>query len=352
MLKPLVLMSITMLNLFLLSNTFFVSIGHAQEPVSTDRIRQSIESALPLIEASSAKYLEERSCFGCHHQAMSVLALTKAKQHGFRVNQSNIGAQLTRTLEHLRRGEENYREGKGQGGKADTAGYALWALDVGKQKPNATTSAVTEYLLLKNKDISYWTSSGNRPPSEASDVTTTALAIYGLRAYGNHDQAERIAAKRAKAVQWLLEKEPADHEERVFRLHGLGYLDTDDKATAKNIAQAIQAASQEISDAQRNDGGWSQTDELESDAYATGSALVALHEIGNMSTSSPIYQKAVKYLLDTQHDDGSWHVKSRSKPFQTYFESGFPHKEDQFISMNASCWATYALVLAVGDTPR
>ena len=54
----------------------------------------------------------------------------------------------------------------------------------------------------------------------------------------------------------------------------------------------------------------------------------------------------VAYLVKTQLSDGTWLVKSRSKPFQTYFESGFPHGKDQFISIAGSCWATTALILA------
>jgi hypothetical protein len=38
-------------------------------------------------------------------------------------------------------------------------------------------------------------------------------------------------------------------------------------------------------------------------------------------------------------------VRSRSKPFQPYYESGFPHAKDQFISAAATGWATTALVL-------
>ena len=58
-----------------------------------------------------------------------------------------------------------------------------------------------------------------------------------------------------------------------------------------------------------------------------------------------VYQRGVKFLLGDQLEDGSWHVRSRSKPFQTYYESGFPHGKDQFISMHASSWATLALLL-------
>ena len=45
----------------------------------------------------------------------------------------------------------------------------------------------------------------------------------------------------------------------------------------------------------------------------------------------------------------SW---SRSKPFQPYFESGFPHGKDQFVSMAASGWATVALALACPGPQR
>jgi N-acyl-D-amino-acid deacylase len=75
--------------------------------------------------------------------------------------------------------------------------------------------------------------------------------------------------------------------------------------------------------------------------------LVALHESAGMSVNDPVYQRGVNYLLETQQEDGSWHVSSRSRPFQTYFESGYPHGKDQFISIAASSWATMALVLTV-----
>jgi hypothetical protein len=102
----------------------------------------------------------------------------------------------------------------------------------------------------------------------------------------------------------------------------------------------------ELVRSQREDGGWGQTDAMDSDAYATGSALVALHQAGGLPTGDPVYQRGVAYLLKTQRDDGSWLVHTRSKPFQTYYESGFPHGKDQFISMAASAWATAALALA------
>jgi hypothetical protein len=72
---------------------------------------------------------------------------------------------------------------------------------------------------------------------------------------------------------------------------------------------------------------------------------VALHQAGGLPTTDPAYRRDVAFLLQTQQEDGSWLVRSRSKPFQLYYESGFPHGKDRFISIAASAWATTALAL-------
>jgi hypothetical protein len=47
--------------------------------------------------------------------------------------------------------------------------------------------------------------------------------------------------------------------------------------------------------------------------------------------------------MNSQCEDGSWYVRSRAMPVQPYFESGFPHGRDQFISAAATNWAVMAL---------
>jgi N-acyl-D-amino-acid deacylase len=112
----------------------------------------------------------------------------------------------------------------------------------------------------------------------------------------------------------------------------------------------VRAAAFELIKDQRGDGGWGQKPDMDSDAYATGSVLVALSETGYCSQGDPVFQRGVAYLLKTQLDDGSWHVVSRSKPFQKYFETGFPHGTDQFISSAASSWAVWALLLSLPES--
>lgn len=312
--------------------------------VPPEALRAAIEKSLPLLMKGAVGHRENRTCFSCHNQGVPLLAIAAAKERGFKIDEDELGRQLAFIADFLGKNRENYKQGKGTGGQADTAGYALWALAEAGWKPDETTAAVTEYLLLRHKDRDHWLNTSNRPPTEASPLTTTYISLFGLSAYGTPEQKERIAARTSQVREWLLKTPPKETEERVFRLFAL-------KAANAPSAE-IEAAAKELISKQREDGGWAQLDSGEpetatqSDAYATGTALVALYDSGDLETSDSVYQRGVAYLLKTQKADGSWHVISRSKPFQTYFETGFPHGNDQFISAAASGWATWAMVAA------
>jgi squalene cyclase len=99
---------------------------------------------------------------------------------------------------------------------------------------------------------------------------------------------------------------------------------------------------------QHADGGWAQTPNLSSDAYATGQVLYTLHELGHPA-SDPVIKRGIAFLLRTQAEDGTWYVKSRAMKIQPYFESGFPYGPDQWISQSATAWA--AMALAVTEVP-
>jgi hypothetical protein len=107
----------------------------------------------------------------------------------------------------------------------------------------------------------------------------------------------------------------------------------------------MKAAIREVLGAQRSDGGWSDLASMSSTAYATGKALVALRTSDVPATDSA-YQRGVQYLLKTQMPDGSWYVKTRAAALQPYFDNGFPHGVDQWISAAGTSWATMALTFA------
>ena len=299
-------------------------------------IRKAIEKALPLIQKGAAGSAKERTCFTCHSQAVPILALAEAQEFGFDVDAEILKKQLKHTSAHLKRGQKNYLAGKGQGGKVLTAGYALWALDKGDYKPDEITAAVTGFLAKYQEKKVYWFQNSRRHPSAGSPFANTFVALRALAKFNTDEQAKSSQARIKKVREWLIKEQPKNSEDRAFRIRALKIAD----APQKELQNAID----DLLKHQQSDGGWAQTAEMETDAYATSTALVALLSDGDLNGESPAVIKAKDYLLRTQNRDGSWHVKTRAKGFQTYFETGFPHGKDQFISIAASSWATIALM--------
>jgi hypothetical protein len=299
--------------------------------------------SLPLLAKAAAGHIEQRTCFACHNQALPMMAFDAAQRRGIPLPEETVASQTEHLLKFLAENREKYRKGEGTGGQVDTASYALLTLELAGHKADENTEAVVEYLLKRDADRDHWRTTSNRPPTEASDFTPTYLALRGLRVWGTKEQKER-GAHRIEAVRgWLLKTRARDTEDRVFRLFGLKEVAADEKEVA--------AAAWDLLRTQRASGGWSQLDSMEPDAYATATALVALHQAGGLAPTHPAYVRGVEFLLKTQLADGSWYVKSRSKPFQKYYESGFPHGNDQFISSAATGWAATALLLTAPAKP-
>jgi hypothetical protein len=305
--------------------------------------RTAVEAALLPLKKGASGHAEQKTCFACHNQATPMLAFATAKARGFGVPADLFASQAEHVAGFLESNRERFKDGRGTGGGAATASYALFTLELAGHEADDATAAVAEYLLKNQADRDHWRTGSNRPPTEASDFTTTYLALRALRVWG--PAAKLDAAKVTKRVElarrWLVKTRAKDTEDRVFRLLGLKEAGAD--------AKEVSAAAWELLQKQRPDGGWPQLEggSAASDPYATGSALVALHEAGGLKADAPAYRAGVAYLLKSQRRDGTWFVKSRSKPFQPYYESGFPYEKDQFISIAASGWATTALAFTV-----
>jgi hypothetical protein len=225
-------------------------------------------------------------------------------------------------------------------GAQDAASYTLAGMAAAGYGADAATDALAYFIKGMQMPNGQWRALSSRPPIEYSDITTTANSIRALRTFAPKPHKVEYESAVQKAAGWLIHAEAYGTEERAFQLLGLRWADVDlQRESVKTMASALLAE-------QQSDGGWAPLPGMPSDGYATGQALVALHEAGALSANAAAYKRGVRYLLQTQLEDGSWHVKTRSTPAQPYLESGFPHGKDQFISIAASNWATLALIFA------
>jgi bacterioferritin-associated ferredoxin len=307
-------------------------------PPSAD-LQPAIEKGIKRLEEAAANYPKHRDCFSCHHQALPIMALSRAKEKGFRVDEALVEKQVKFTLDTFRPKLKEVSEGKGVGGSNTTCAYALRTLEAAGHASDEVTSALVQFLLKRQKDDGSWPAVTKRPPSEGSPFTNTALALRAFKRYSpdDADLKERIAKAARRGRAWLEASEPTDTEDRVFRLLGLVAAEAD--------KQQVEVDRDELLKQQLDDGSWSQLPDGKGDAYATGSALVALCAAG-LSPKAEAYARGVKYLLTTQDASGSWLVETRSRPVQTFFDNGDPGGKSQFISTTATGWAVLALLEA------
>jgi squalene cyclase len=167
----------------------------------------------------------------------------------------------------------------------------------------------------------------------------TAVSLRALQNYAPKAQRREYEKSIRLAANWLAQTQPKSNEDRVFQLLGLTW--------SGGSKETLQKAGKELLSLQRSDGGWAQLSSLDSDAYATGQALVALERAAVLKITDPAYQRGIQFLLNSQFEDGSWYVRSRVVKIQPFFESGFPYGGDQWISAAATNWAVMALTAAV-----
>jgi hypothetical protein len=306
--------------------------------VKGNTIRDAVGRSLPLLQRTATSFYEKSGCVSCHSNSLTAMTVSAARRQGFAVDERGARKELATVVEDITATREQALQGiVSPGGLTTTLGYILMGLSAEGHRADAATDAIVRLITGMHLPDGRWRTPF-RPPTEASEFTATAVSLRGIQLYGNGKPVHRRAI--AAASSWLQRTQPQSTEDRVFRLFGLTWA-----GAARNLRQA---AVRDLLAAQRDDGGWAQLSTMASDAYATGSVLVALHQAG-VRAGDAAYRGGVQFLLNTQLADGSWLVRTRSQPTQIYFESGFPHGASQFISAAATNWATQALILSVRE---
>src|SRR5262245_54612480 len=314
----------------------------ANAETSSESIGNAIRKSLPLLGKTGPIFFQKSGCVSCHNVSLPSMAMVLASERGFAVDEAarkeNIKAALA---------SGNFFEPKDLmkldevPGQTMTIGYTLLALSAEKYPGDALTDAMALWSASMQFRDGSWKWPAHRAPIEYSPFTGTALGLRTLQLYGPPAKREEFEIRIARARHWLEQNTARDNEGRTFRLLGLAWAGAE-KQVLKNVVD-------DLIRNQRDDGGWAQLPGLESDAYATGQALYALRIGGGMSPDHQTYQKGLANLLRTQLPDGTWLVHTRSYPVQPYFESGFPHGPDQWISAAATSWATLSLTLALDE---
>jgi hypothetical protein len=182
----------------------------------------------------------------------------------------------------------------------------LERLEAGLPSTSLTDVMVAALAGRQKPDGCWDDGEGIRPPLNGHVFASTALAVRALTAFAPAAYKAEFGQRVTRARAFLLATRAIDTQDHAFRLLGLV---------------------------------WSQAPRHDIDR-ARG-ALTAMP-----IADDPIYRRGAGHLLETQLEDGTWFVRTRAFGVQPYFETGFPHGANQFVSATATEWA----VIALGNT--
>jgi ankyrin repeat protein len=316
------------------------------KPRRDNTIRSAVQDSIPLLQRTDANFSTGSGCISCHDNSLTAMTVGLARKRGLRIDEQIASAQVranVRALEKLRdRLHQGFVFPAGDNFSEGILNYILIGLNAENYKPDINTDAVAMHILWRQNADGQWPNqrADSRPPLCLDYIGATARSMRALQLYA--PKAGRTAYQKSiqLAAAWLAKAQSFNNDDRGWRLAGLAWAGAE-KA-------AMQKAMQELLAVQRPDGGWSDLPTMESTAYATGKSLVAL-QIGGLAVSDAAYQRGIQFLLHTQQQDGSWYVKTRALGFQPWFDAGFPHGHDQWISAAGTNWAAMALALTLPE---
>jgi hypothetical protein len=312
-------------------------------PATPQQVHQTVDRAIAYLQTESGTWLSQRKCAACHHAGMPLWALAEAGRQGYAIDRKFMADTVEATLG----GPEKLIASKLVSGPNDPPDtrpmargvnmglpfLAVAALSMPSLEPGQKQSLrrIADEIVRKQQADGSWEFFLSRPPVNESQATDVAWIIMALESVTGRD-AELNRAAMEKGMAWLAGAEPDNEQAKTLKL--LVALRAD------KPREAMRAQFDELLARHRPDGGWGQTAELPSDAFATGEALYVLALAGYSAERSSEVRRGIDFLVATQKTDGSWPMTSRASP------DGKPGGSAKLLSpitCAASSWATLAL---------
>lgn len=310
---------------------------------SAPRVRKAVERGLEFLVQDAVDWRTERKCATCHHGAMTVWALSEAKDRGFAIPGDRLADQSNWLKERFK-DLDKPRDPRPGWNMVSTPAVYMAVMAEALPAQNAISpddlNRIAGHLLRHQESDGSWAWSPapakNRPPPVfESDEVVTLLADLALRPRVPVDPSVKSEARegRQHASSWLAKNTPNGTTQgqaiRIFREFRAG-------KSSEDLAPAISRLLGE----QNDDGGWGQNKDLPSDAFATGQALYFL-SVAGVKADRPEIRRAASFLVGSQKEDGSWPMTPRSHPGVTPSTNLVP------ITYFGSAWATMGLLRTV-----
>lgn len=311
---------------------------HASDGASTpEQGRQTVERSLVFLEKDAVRWRKDRQCATCHHGAMTVWTFSEAKHQGYAVGVEVLAEMVKWTKGRFVPAPDQPADLR-PGYNIPSLAAVYLTLSTWTQRDGVAQeelNRIAKHITDRQEADGSWPvpppANGPHPVFESRE--TMSLWFYlALEQSVPADAKEPSIARtsREKAAAWLSKAKPGDTTQTVT----LRLLVEVRSGKSPNL---LQAGIDRLLSRQNADGGWSQINNLPSDAYATGQALYVL-SLAGVAKDRPQIRRAVSFLVANQRADGSWPMTSRETPERKASKNPVP------IVYFGSAWATLGLM--------
>lgn len=328
---------------------------------SREEVGKAVERSLPYLEREGVAWIENHNCISCHHVPFLLWSHNAAKSAGIAVDEAKLGrwnewtagkslsmrgfytlsdTSLTQLrgdgvpeaiLAQLRAlaskkfatesefvnavgeilkpaewaahrkaivGRAAHVPGETDGGGLDTLAQLLLGRGRTERGPMVEFVIQAPQLMVAwQQPGGQWKAAGqlpnlNRPLAE-TDAVTTKWAVLALATLDN--PPPQVARGLELALASVKDGGPGKSAESLITAALIARRFGQQEQPGARVAELLRM--------QNADGGWSWAVGGRSDAFATGQALYALID---EPQAKPFIDRARKYLIETQQEDGSW----------------------------------------------
>jgi hypothetical protein len=287
----------------------------------------AVKRGLQFLQKEAFSWKETRQCAACHHAATMIWTFNEARAAGYSVDETAL-----KQASEWAFGDMKTNSLTPQAPPRDVVNlgwvYVLLSMEtapefgINAHVPDANSSVrgpasgtnediipsarrilIDQIIANQRTDGSWGTPLDERVPLGGPVEDIAILCRLALLQTGAGSPS--VGTCLEKAADWLAANTgKTSRQGRNLRL----LMNLREGKLAKELSQVIQTISAE----QSADGGWSQTPDLASDAYATGQTLYVLARAG-VKPDAPAMRRGVEFLTRTQREDGSWPMLSRVK---------------------------------------
>lgn len=305
----------------------------AAEGAPAPPVRPAVERGMQFLQKEAYRWKAAKGCAACHHAATMIWSFNEAKARGYSVDEAALTEITAWAFPNM---QENVRVDQAPPRNVINLGavYTLMSVETAPAAKTpkqddplaAARRALVRHITTKQiADGSWGVPLDLRVPLGGPPEDIAILSRIALLQSG--DDSTTVTTCLKKAADWLaVNQDKGSRQARNLRL----LMNLREAKPAGELNPVIASIKTE----QNADGGWSQTPEMTSDAYATGQSLYVLGRAG-VKPDDPGMARGVEFLTRTQQENGSWPMTSRVKA-----------KDMTPITATGAAWAVLGLVRA------